>query len=58
MGACQGRVCGAATQALYGWTPAPPKHLLAPARIGTLAGVGASLAPDGRPPPSSSSSTE
>ncbi|MGE8674854.1 MAG: FAD-dependent oxidoreductase [Achromobacter kerstersii] len=58
MGACQGRVCGAATQALYGWTPAPPKHLLAPARIGTLAGVGASLAPDGRQPPSSSSSTE
>lgn len=37
MGACQGRVCGAATQALFGWTPAPPRHLLAPARIGTLA---------------------
>ena len=37
MGACQGRVCGAATQALFGWTPAPPRHLLAPVRIGTLA---------------------
>ena len=37
MGACQGRVCGTATQALLGWTPAPPRHLLAPVRIGTLA---------------------
>ena len=37
MGACQGRVCGAATQALFGWIPAPPRHLLAPVRIGTLA---------------------
>ncbi len=37
MGACQGRVCGAATRVLFGWTAAPPHHLLAPARIGTLA---------------------
>lgn len=37
MGACQGHVCGAAMQHLRGWTPAPPRHLLAPARIGTLA---------------------
>jgi len=37
MGACQGRICGAATQQLFGWTPAAPRHLLAPARIGTLA---------------------
>lgn len=37
MGACQGRVCGAATQHLFGWTPAAPRHLLAPARIATLA---------------------
>lgn len=37
MGACQGRICGAATQQLFGWTPAPPRHLLAPARIATLA---------------------
>lgn len=41
MGACQGRVCGAATRELYGWQPAPPKHLLTPARIDTLAGLGA-----------------
>jgi NADPH-dependent 2,4-dienoyl-CoA reductase/sulfur reductase-like enzyme len=37
MGACQGRICGAATQQLFGWTPAPPRQLLAPARIATLA---------------------
>lgn len=37
MGACQGRICGAATQHLFGWTPAAPRHLLAPARIATLA---------------------
>lgn len=37
MGACQGRICGAATQHLFGWTPAPPRHLLTPTRIGTLA---------------------
>lgn len=42
MGACQGRICGAATQALYGWQPAPPRHLLAPVRIDTLAGLTAS----------------
>lgn len=39
MGACQGRICGAATQQLFGWAPAPPRHLLAPARIATLASV-------------------
>jgi len=37
MGPCQGRVCGAAAQFLFGWTPAPPRHLLSPARIATLA---------------------
>lgn len=37
MGACQGRICGAATQALFGWETTPPRHLLTPARIGTLA---------------------
>ncbi|MBD9406891.1 NAD(P)/FAD-dependent oxidoreductase [Acidovorax sp. ACV02] len=37
MGACQGRICGAAAQHLFGWTPAAPRHLLAPTRIGTLA---------------------
>ena len=41
MGACQGRVCGAAAQALFGWNDAPaaPRHLLAPARLATLAGA-------------------
>lgn len=42
MGPCQGRICGAATQHLLGWTPAPPRHLLTPVRIGTLAAVAAS----------------
>ncbi len=37
MGACQGRVCGAATQFLLGWTPPAPRVPLVPARIGTLA---------------------
>ncbi|MBC7680732.1 MAG: NAD(P)/FAD-dependent oxidoreductase, partial [Ferruginibacter sp.] len=37
MGACQGRVCGAATQFLWDWEPPVPRNLLAPARIGTLA---------------------
>ena len=37
MGACQGRVCGAATRFLFGWNPTAPRHLLAPARLATLA---------------------
>jgi NADPH-dependent 2,4-dienoyl-CoA reductase/sulfur reductase-like enzyme len=49
MGACQGRVCGAALQHLRGWTPAPPRHLLAPARIGTLAAAGTQPAETPRP---------
>ncbi len=49
MGACQGRICGAATQHLLGWTPAPPRHLLAPTRIATLA----ALAPGAVKPTSS-----
>ncbi|MCU1719214.1 FAD/NAD(P)-binding oxidoreductase [Pseudomonas sp. 5P_3.1_Bac2] len=36
MGACQGRVCGAAAQALWGWTPAPPRPPFSPTRIETL----------------------
>ncbi len=39
MGACQGRICGAAAQVLYGWTPQPARHLLSPARIATLAAL-------------------
>ncbi len=37
MGACQGRVCGAAAQYLFGWTPPAPRPPLSPARIATLA---------------------
>lgn len=40
MGACQGRICGAAAQVLYGWTPQPARHLLSPARISTLVAAG------------------
>jgi NADPH-dependent 2,4-dienoyl-CoA reductase/sulfur reductase-like enzyme len=39
MGACQGRVCGAAAQFLFGWTPSAPRPPLSPARIATLAGL-------------------
>ena len=41
MGACQGRICGAAAHALMGWTVAPPRHLLNPVDIATLAGIDA-----------------
>lgn len=37
MGACQGRVCGAAAQVLFGWTPPAPRPPLSPARVATLA---------------------
>jgi len=37
MGACQGRVCGAAANFLFGWTPPAPRPPLSPARIATLA---------------------
>ncbi|CAN7200176.1 FAD-dependent oxidoreductase [Polaromonas sp. LjRoot131] len=37
MGACQGRVCGAAAHVLFGWTPPAPRPPLSPARIATLA---------------------
>ncbi len=38
MGACQGRVCGAAARFLYGWTPPVPRPPLSPVRIATLLG--------------------
>jgi NADPH-dependent 2,4-dienoyl-CoA reductase/sulfur reductase-like enzyme len=42
MGACQGRVCAAACEALFGWEPPGPRPPLAPTRVGVLAGgVGA-----------------
>ena len=37
MGACQGRICGAATQHLWGWTPPAPRMPISPTRIATLA---------------------
>jgi NADPH-dependent 2,4-dienoyl-CoA reductase/sulfur reductase-like enzyme len=36
MGACQGRICGAATQFMFDWTPPTPRTPLSPARIETL----------------------
>jgi len=36
MGACQGRVCGAATQQLFGWTAPVPRLPLSPTRISSL----------------------
>ncbi|MEJ8849012.1 FAD/NAD(P)-binding oxidoreductase [Variovorax rhizosphaerae] len=43
MGACQGRVCGAAAQFLLGWSPATPRPPLTPARAATLAGFAPQL---------------
>lgn len=37
MGACQGRICGASAQALWDWRPTPPRQLIEPTRIATLA---------------------
>lgn len=39
MGACQGRICGDATQFLFGWTPPAPRPPLSPVRIATLASL-------------------
>jgi len=36
MGACQGRICGAAVQTCFGWDVAQPRPPFSPARIGTL----------------------
>lgn len=40
MGACQGRVCGGAAQALFGWQPTAPRPPFSPARIDTLLQLG------------------
>jgi D-hydroxyproline dehydrogenase subunit alpha len=40
MGACQGRVCGAAASYLYGWQEPTPRSPLSPSRIGTWASSG------------------
>ncbi|AJK48563.1 NAD(P)/FAD-dependent oxidoreductase [Burkholderia plantarii] len=39
MGACQGRVCGAAAGVLLGWQEAVPRPPFAPVRLGTLAAL-------------------
>ena len=36
MGPCQGRICGGATEVLYGWRPDAVRMPIAPARIDTL----------------------
>ena len=36
MGPCQGRVCGGATEVLYGWRPDAVRMPIAPARVETL----------------------
>lgn len=46
MGACQGRVCGAAAQFLYGWAPPVPRQPLSPVRIATLLGEAAEASKD------------
>jgi D-hydroxyproline dehydrogenase subunit alpha len=37
MGACQGRICGAAANTLYGWPEPTPRMPITPTRIATLA---------------------
>jgi NADPH-dependent 2,4-dienoyl-CoA reductase/sulfur reductase-like enzyme len=37
MGACQGRICGAAAQHLWDWRPPVPRMPISPTRIATLA---------------------
>jgi len=39
MGACQGRICGAATEFLFGWKPDTVRPPLLPARVGSLASL-------------------
>jgi D-hydroxyproline dehydrogenase subunit alpha len=43
MGACQGRVCGPATQFLFKWIPDSVRPPVFPARVGTLAAVAGPL---------------
>jgi NADPH-dependent 2,4-dienoyl-CoA reductase/sulfur reductase-like enzyme len=39
MGACQGRICGAATGHMFGWERPPPRPPYVPARLETLASL-------------------
>lgn len=43
MGPCQGRICGAATTFLFGWTPDSVRPPLLPARIASLGACGAAV---------------
>jgi NADPH-dependent 2,4-dienoyl-CoA reductase/sulfur reductase-like enzyme len=43
MGACQGRICGAAVEFLYGWNPADARPPVYPARVSTLSGTGTTV---------------
>jgi NADPH-dependent 2,4-dienoyl-CoA reductase/sulfur reductase-like enzyme len=45
MGACQGRICGAAASVYFGWPAAAPRPPFSPAQIGTL------MTPGAQPPP-------
>ena len=40
MGACQGRICGAAAHYLFGWDAPSPRPPLSPARVSTLSLAG------------------
>ena len=51
MGPCQGRVCGPATQFLFGWDPDSVRPPVFPARVANLAAL------TGRPEPQSSQTT-
>lgn len=42
MGACQGKICGAAASVYFGWPAAQPRPPFSPAQIGTLMAVEAS----------------
>jgi NADPH-dependent 2,4-dienoyl-CoA reductase/sulfur reductase-like enzyme len=53
MGACQGRICGAAAASFFGWRAdsAPPRPPISPARIGTLMAAGVEELVDSDQPP-------
>ncbi|MFL9865564.1 FAD-dependent oxidoreductase [Paraburkholderia fungorum] len=47
MGACQGRICGAAAGLYFGWQAAAPRPPFSPAQIGTLMAASAESSPPG-----------
>lgn len=48
MGPCQGRICGAAAEFLYGWNAADTRPPVYPARVSTLAVAAGEANPTGR----------